>query len=111
MPARHECNGASRESNRASRPCDPRAQRIITRSWPERDGRSHAAGSHLKAVGIWLSVEGADVAPVAPVPVGLARALVVGEVVDLGLAPADQQGDDVAAQVVLGALVAGVDRD
>ena len=46
-----------------------------------------------------------DVAPVAAVAVGRAGHLVVLEVVDAGLVAADERRHDVAAHVVLGALM------
>src|ERR671913_1413944 len=62
-------------------------------------------------VGVVVGVQGADVPPVAAVPVGAPGHVVGGVVVDLGLLGPDQHGDDVAAQVVLGVLVLGVQGD
>ena len=51
-------------------------------------------------VGLVVGVEGPDIAPVAAVAVGRARHLVVGEVVDAGVALVGQHRDDAAAHVV-----------
>ena len=56
-------------------------------------------------VGLPEGVERAHVAPVAVLALRRARHLVVGEVVDLGLAALDEHRDEVAADVVLGRVV------
>ena len=60
---------------------------------------------HVRVV---VRVQRSHVAPVGAVAVGGARHLVAGEVVDGRVAARDECRDDVAAEVVLGRLVAGV---
>ena len=64
---------------------------------------------HQVHVRVVVRVERPDVPPVAAVAIGRAGHVVVGEVVDLRLPAVDEHRDDVAAHVVDGPLVAGVD--
>jgi hypothetical protein len=62
-------------------------------------------------VGLEVGVEAADVAPVAPLPLGLVGHLVGGEVVDEDVLPLVHPGHDRLAEVVGALRVAGVVHD
>ncbi len=63
---------------------------------------------HQVHVRLEVGVERAHVPPVGPVPLGGARHLVLGEVVDVGRALTHHAGDEVASHIVPGAVVLGV---